>query len=83
VPHTSAAWLKYSNRFWAFFLFYGLFRFVTEFFRQPDAHIGFVWASFSMGQLLSLPMLIGGVLMIGWRFMQASSNIPEKRPPVS
>jgi len=52
--------------FWAFFLFYGLFRLIVEFFRQPDAHIGFVIAYFSMGQLLSLPMLIVGAAMI-WR----------------
>jgi len=55
--------------FWAFFLFYGLFRFIVEFFRQPDAHIGFVIAYFSMGQLLSLPMLIVGATMI-WRQTQ-------------
>ena len=68
--------------FWAFFLFYGLFRFIAEFFRQPDAHIGLVWASFSMGQLLSLPMFIGGALMIGWRFLRAPSGAPQKRQTI-
>lgn len=45
---------------------YGLFRFLAEFTRQPDAHLGFVLGSFSMGQVLSVPMLlIGGWLL--WR----------------
>ena len=39
---------------------YGLVRFVIEFFRQPDAHIGFVMGSFSMGQLLCVAMIITG-----------------------
>ena len=39
---------------------YGLFRFIVEFFRQPDAQIGLFCGLFSMGQLLSLPMFIIG-----------------------
>ena len=39
---------------------YGLFRFIVEFFRQPDAQIGLFYGLFSMGQLLSLPMFIIG-----------------------
>jgi phosphatidylglycerol:prolipoprotein diacylglycerol transferase len=46
---------------------YGSFRFITEFFRSPDSHIGFVLLdAFSMGQLLSLPMIVAGVLLILW-----------------
>lgn len=48
-----------------FLLLYGLFRFVVEWFRQPDAHIGYLafdW--FTMGQLLSLPMLLAGALLL-------------------
>lgn len=40
---------------------YGLFRFIVEFFRQPDAQIGLFLGVFSMGQLLSLPMFIVGI----------------------
>ena len=40
---------------------YGLFRFIVEFFRQPDAHIGLFFGLFSEGQLLSLPMFIVGI----------------------
>jgi len=43
---------------------YGLFRFVVEFFRQPDAQIGFLMGIFSMGQLLSLPMFLLGSFMV-------------------
>jgi len=39
---------------------YGLFRFIVEFYRQPDAQIGLFFGLFSMGQLLSLPMFIVG-----------------------
>ena len=31
---------------------YGVFRFFIEFTREPDAHLGFVWGVFSMGQVL-------------------------------
>ena len=49
----------------AFLAFYGLARFIGEFFRQPDAHLGFLLAGTTMGQLLSLPMmLVGAVLML-------------------
>ncbi len=48
-----------------FLLGYGVFRFSTEFFRQPDFGIGFVafdWLS--MGQLLSIPMVIAGIVLL-------------------
>ncbi len=53
--------------FFSFFLGYGSFRFFVEFFRQPDAHLGFLWGGATMGQLLSLPMILfglGGLLMM-------------------
>lgn len=44
---------------------YGLLRCVTEYFREPDAHIGYlVFDWLTMGQLLSLPMAIIGMLII-------------------
>ena len=39
---------------------YGTVRFFIEFFRQPDAHIGFIFLSFSMGQLLCALMIAAG-----------------------
>lgn len=40
---------------------YGLSRFIVEFFREPDAHIGFLTAGLTMGMLLSLPMIALGI----------------------
>lgn len=47
-----------------FLAFYGLFRFLVEFVRQPDAHLGFLWGGATMGQLLSLPMILVGCVGI-------------------
>lgn len=47
-----------------FLLFYGLFRFLVEFVRQPDSQLGLYFQEISMGQILSTPMIIIGALMI-------------------
>ena len=55
---------------WTFVAGYGLFRFIVEFFRQPDNNLGFVVGIFSMGQLLSFPMFIvgtGAVILLSRR----------------
>jgi phosphatidylglycerol:prolipoprotein diacylglycerol transferase len=49
-----------------FLLLYGLFRSLVELAREPDAHLGFLafdWLT--MGQLLSVPMILVGMVMIG------------------
>jgi len=43
-----------------FLLWYGIFRVTCEFFRAPDNQLGFFLNSFTMGQILSLPMIIIG-----------------------
>ncbi len=43
---------------------YGMARFIGEFFRQPDAHLGFLFAGATMGQLLSLPMVPVGAWLV-------------------
>ena len=48
---------------WTFVAGYGLFRFLVEFARQPDDHLGFIVSFLSMGQLLSLPMFLLGSFM--------------------
>ncbi len=40
---------------------YGAVRFFIEYFREPDAHLGFVLSSFSMGQILCAAMMAGGM----------------------
>ena len=47
-----------------FLLCYGIFRFTIEFFRQPDEQLGLFINVISMGQILSLPMIILGALLI-------------------
>ena len=49
----------------SFLIAYGSLRFCTEYFREPDSHLGFIafdWLT--MGQLLSLPMVIVGILIV-------------------
>lgn len=48
-----------------FVMCYGIYRFLVEFVRQPDAELGFIafdWLT--MGQLLSLPMILAGLIML-------------------
>ncbi|MHB1421424.1 MAG: prolipoprotein diacylglyceryl transferase [Bacillota bacterium] len=47
----------------AFFVFYGLFRIIVEFFREPDVQLGFIAGPFTMGQILSAMMIIVGLVM--------------------
>ena len=50
----------------AFLSGYGLFRFIVEFFRQPDNQLGLFWGGVSMGQLLSLPLFLTGAVLLVW-----------------
>ena len=53
--------------FWALLAFYGLFRFLVEFVREPDVQIGFDLGPFTRGQELTFPMLaVGLTMMIIW-----------------
>ena len=54
-------------------LAYGVFRFIVEFVRLPDADIGYLWAFFTMGQLLSLPMIAAGIFW-WWLILKKSSK---------
>lgn len=45
-----------------YLMLYGLFRFVTEFWREPDAQIGFILTYFTLGQLFSFLMLLAGLI---------------------
>ena len=47
-----------------FLIGYGIFRIITEFFRQPDSHLGLLWFELSMGQLLSIPMVLYGAYLM-------------------
>jgi len=49
-----------------FLIGYGSARSFVEHFREPDAEIGFLWNVITMGQLLSLPMILGGLVCVFW-----------------
>ncbi len=57
-----------------FLVAYGAFRFMVEFTREPDDFLGLLSLGFSMGQWLSLPMVLAGI----WMLRQASQNKFEK-----
>lgn len=61
-----------------FLIGYGAIRFGLEFLRNPDPQLGFVIGNLSMGQLLSLPMVIGGIALIAWvlRRKEGASSAP-------
>jgi phosphatidylglycerol:prolipoprotein diacylglycerol transferase len=50
----------------AFLLGYGIFRFIAEYFREPDDFLGLLALNFSMGQWLSLPMILAGLALMVW-----------------
>ena len=52
----------------AFLAGYGAFRFIAEFARQPDDFLGLLSLGLSMGQWLSLPMIVAGVAMMAWAY---------------
>ena len=47
-----------------FLIFYGSFRFLVEFTREPDDYLGLLSMGLSMGQWLSLPMIVVGLIML-------------------
>ena len=51
---------------------YGMARFFIEYFREPDAHLGFVLFSFSMGQILCALMITAGLILYAflWKLEQ-------------
>lgn len=58
-----------------FFVLYGAVRFILEFFREPDEHLGFIVQSLSMGQLLCIPMILFG----WWLMMKVSPKSVVRR----
>lgn len=54
---------------------YGVFRFLAEFVRLPDAHIGYLaFGWFTMGQLLSLPLIIAGLVLLWLAYRPAAAK---------
>lgn len=51
-----------------FLIGYGAFRIIVEVFRQPDAQLGLFDGVISMGQILSVPMVVAGIMMMIWAY---------------
>ncbi len=67
-----------------FLIGYGCFRFIVEFFRQPDAQLGLLTGGLSMGQILPLPMIIAGVIMMIWAYRRRpQQQLHEENETVS
>jgi phosphatidylglycerol:prolipoprotein diacylglycerol transferase len=57
-----------------FALAYGIFRFLVELVRQPDAQLGYLaFGWLTMGQVLSLPLIVAGVILLGLAYRQRAS----------
>jgi len=58
----------------SFAVVYSLARTFSEFFREPDAQLGFLWGGMTMGMLLCIPLFLFGVGLIAWAL---------RRPPLA
>lgn len=62
-----------------FLIGYGTFRVITEFFRQPDEQLGLFADVISMGQILSLPMIIVGIIIMVWAKRHQNKELSEAK----
>jgi phosphatidylglycerol:prolipoprotein diacylglycerol transferase len=53
---------------------YGISRFVVEFFREPDPQLGFVLMGLTMGQVLCMYMILGGLLLLSYCAVRRNSS---------
>ena len=58
----------------AFTFGYGVARTIGEHFREPDPQLGFLWGSWTMGMLLSLPLMLAGIAIMVWALRQKPSH---------
>ena len=54
---------------------YGIFRFIVEFVRVPDAQLGYLAGGWlTMGQVLCLPMVLGGLGLIAYAYKRQAAQ---------
>lgn len=74
----SILWFLHRKRvatgipFFTFIACYGCFRLLVELVREPDAHLGLLWGTISMGQILSAPMIIVGFVGVWYCWRRGS-----------
>jgi len=59
-----------------FLIGYGTCRFIVEYFREPDSFLGYLWLGLTMGQWLSLPMIVIGLVMMVRAYRRAGKAQP-------
>lgn len=64
-----------------FVMLYGCARFFTEFFRTPDFEVSFAGLTISAGQLYSLPMVIGGGLLLFFAYRNMPKTSAQAKKP--
>jgi phosphatidylglycerol---prolipoprotein diacylglyceryl transferase len=68
--------------FGTFLALYGVFRCFVELFRQPDPQLGYIGGIVTMGQILSVPMILAGIGLVVWARVRRPStdeNFPTRR----
>ena len=63
-----------------FALGYGVARIVCEFFREPDAQLGFLWGGLTMGMLLCIPLMLAGIAILAYALTTESKPKPKPNP---
>jgi phosphatidylglycerol:prolipoprotein diacylglycerol transferase len=58
-----------------FALFYGIFRCTAEFFRQPDSQIGYLFGGMTEGQLLSIPLIVVGIMLLVFAYKRERQRL--------
>jgi phosphatidylglycerol:prolipoprotein diacylglycerol transferase len=59
-----------------FIAVYGICRFIVEYFREPDSHIGMqLGGLLTRGQILSFPMIVGGFLLVAWAYKREQGRM--------
>ena len=62
----------------SFISIYGIARIISEFFREPDPQLGFLWGGLTMGMLLSVPMiLVGAIIIVAAKRRKAAQAPPR------
>ena len=59
---------------WSLITGYGFCRVIVEVFREPDMHLGFIFGPFTMGQVLSAPMILIGAVMLAWGYRETGRS---------
>ncbi|MCO7225141.1 prolipoprotein diacylglyceryl transferase [Pleionea sp. CnH1-48] len=62
-----------------FLIGYGSFRFIVEYFREPDEHLREMAEFLSMGQVLSLPMIVVGIMLMVMAYRNPVFDVAEEK----